>query len=61
MKRNDHKLDIEKILENLEDYVPRRRGWIWRKHIEHQKIGKFEYFDTSENLKTSIGLPASHA
>ncbi len=61
MKTFDHKLDIEKILENLEDYVPRRRGWIWRKHVEHQKIGKFEYFDTSENLMTSVGLPASHA
>ena len=61
MKRNDHKLDIAKILENLEDYVPRRRGWTWRKPIDHQRIGKFEYFDTSENLKTSVGLPASHA
>ncbi|MDP2814916.1 MAG: D-ornithine 4,5-aminomutase subunit OraE [Erysipelotrichaceae bacterium] len=61
MNRNDHKLDVEKILENLEDYVPRRRGWIWRKPIDHQKIGKFEYFDTSENLKKSVGLPASHA
>jgi D-ornithine 4,5-aminomutase subunit beta len=61
MNPNDHKLDIEKILENLENYVPRRRGWSWRKHVEHQKIGKFEYFDTSENLMNSVGLPASHA
>jgi D-ornithine 4,5-aminomutase subunit beta len=57
----DQKLDIEAILNDLEHYVPRRRGWSWRKAVDCQKIGKFEYFDTSENLKNSIGLPASHA
>jgi D-ornithine 4,5-aminomutase subunit beta len=57
----DQKLDIEAILNDLEHYVPRRRGWRWRKAVDTQKIGKFEYFDMSENLKKSIGLPASHA
>lgn len=61
MKPFDQKLDIEAILSDLEHYVPRFRGWHWRKPVEHQKIGKFEYFDTSESLKTSVGLPASHA
>jgi D-ornithine 4,5-aminomutase subunit beta len=57
----DKKLDIEAILSDLEHYIPRRRGWSWRNIIDRQKIGKFDYFDTSESLKTSVGLPASHA
>lgn len=61
MKPFDQKLDIEAILSDLEHYVPRSRGWHWRKPVDHQKIGKFEYFDTSESLRTSVGLPASHA
>lgn len=61
MKPFDQKLDIEAILSDLEHYVPRSRGWHWRKPVDHQKTGKFEYFDTSESLRTSVGLPASHA
>lgn len=61
MKSFDEKLNIEAVLNDLEHYVPRRRGWHWRNPIAKQTIGKFEYSDMSENLKTSIGLPASHA
>ncbi len=61
MKPFDQKLDIEAILNDLEHYVPRRKGWTWHKRAGRQKIGKFEFLDMSENLKTSIGLPASHA
>jgi D-ornithine 4,5-aminomutase subunit beta len=57
----DQKLDIEAILSDLENYTPRRRGWHWRKPVDHQICGKFEYLDTSENLLRSVGLPASHA
>ena len=54
------KLDIEYILKDLDKYVPRRRGWEWRKDIEqNRKIGKFEYYDTSAPLKNSQPLPAS--
>lgn len=26
----DEKIDVEKILEDLESYRPRRRHWVWR-------------------------------
>lgn len=54
------KLDIENILEDLEHYHPRRKGWTWRDvppgGIE---MGPFHYRDMSRPLKNSIGLPAS--
>lgn len=63
----DKKIDIEKILENLENYQPRRRHWIWRSagstdagSCASTKIGQFEYFEMSENLKNSVPLPAAH-
>ncbi|MTI66483.1 MAG: LuxR family transcriptional regulator [Firmicutes bacterium] len=57
----NERLNIEKLLENLEDYRPRRRGWHWREGAgEKRKIGKFEYYDTSENLTQSTPLPAAH-
>lgn len=60
LKPNE-KLDVEKILEGLEDYRPRRRGWSWRKGAgERRQIGPFEYHQTSESLKKSCPLPAAH-
>lgn len=57
----DEKIDIEKILENLENYRPRRRHWIWRKgNREKKEIGKFEFFEMSESLNNSVPLPAAH-
>ena len=53
------KMNIEKIMENLEDYRPRRRGWTWRKPIFHQKLGSFTYSQTSAGLKASQPLPAA--
>lgn len=54
------KLDIESILEGLEDYHPKRKGWTWRKvPKEGVNMGPFHYHDMSEPLKNSIGLPAS--
>ena len=59
LKPNE-KLDIENILKDLDKYRPRRRGWTWRKGSdEPMKIGKFEYYETSEPLKQSQPLPAS--
>jgi D-ornithine 4,5-aminomutase subunit beta len=55
------KLDIEKILENLEEYRPRRRGWTWRRgRGEPRRIGQFDYLETSEPLTNSTPLPAAH-
>ncbi len=53
------KLDIRKILEDLEHYRPKRRGWIWRKPVKDLKMGKFTYQQCSPPLEKSIGIPAS--
>ncbi len=60
LKPNE-KLNITNILENLESYRPRRRGWHWRDGAGQKRdIGKFEYYDTSENLSQSQPLPSAH-
>lgn len=53
------KMDIREILNDLENYRPKRRGWTWRKKVENLKMGAFEFTDCSEPLKNSIGIPAS--
>ncbi|MBF0546150.1 MAG: cobalamin-dependent protein [Candidatus Riflebacteria bacterium] len=54
------KLNIEQILEDLENYTPKRRGWTWRKTPEGGfKAFKFHYKDMTEPLKNSVPLPAS--
>lgn len=54
------KLDIKELLQDLDKYEPRRRGWHWRdgKNVTRQ-IGDFEYHETSESLKNSVPLPGS--
>ncbi|MFC2024203.1 D-ornithine 4,5-aminomutase subunit OraE [Chloroflexota bacterium] len=54
------KLDIEKILENLENYRPRRKGWTWRQKTNDLKMGDFNYVQCSIPLKNSVPLPAAH-
>ncbi|SJZ77060.1 D-ornithine 4,5-aminomutase subunit OraE [Selenihalanaerobacter shriftii] len=54
------KLDIQEILQDLEDYRPRRKGWTWRKQEEGEKeIGPFKYSQVAEGLDNSIPLPSS--
>jgi D-ornithine 4,5-aminomutase subunit beta len=54
------KIDIKELLNDLESYRPRRRGWHWREgRNEKRIIGDFEYHETSESLKNSIPLPGS--
>ncbi|MDD4211790.1 MAG: D-ornithine 4,5-aminomutase subunit OraE [Bacilli bacterium] len=55
----DTPINIEKILANLENYRPRRRGWVWREAVKHQKLNDYIYYNTSKNLKESIPLPAA--
>ncbi len=57
----DEKLDIEEILQDLEDYRPRRKGWTWRKKVDNQKIGDFTYKESSKNLENSVPLPAARS
>ena len=59
IKKNE-KLDVVEILKDLDQYEPRRRGWHWREGTgTPQQIGKFTYYDMSENLKQSQPLPAA--
>lgn len=54
------KLDIESILEGLENYHPRRKGWTWREVPDKGiNMGPFHYRNMSKPLKNSLGLPAS--
>ncbi|HWR18143.1 MAG TPA: D-ornithine 4,5-aminomutase subunit OraE [Clostridia bacterium] len=53
-------IDVEKILENLENYRPRRRGWTWREHVDNLQMGAFTYRDCSKPLKSSVPLPPAH-
>ncbi|MDD4166877.1 MAG: D-ornithine 4,5-aminomutase subunit OraE, partial [Endomicrobiaceae bacterium] len=55
----DGKLDIKKILEDLENYVPKRRGWVWREKAKNLKLNDYTYIDISFPLKQSIPLPSA--
>ena len=52
------KLDIRKILTDLENYRPRRRGWVWRDKSPID-MGPFHYVQASSPLKNSIPLPSA--
>ncbi len=58
IKPND-KLDIKHILSDLENYRPRRKGWVWRAH-KPQQIGPFHYQDVSDSLKNYVALPSAN-
>lgn len=57
MKPNE-KLDIRNLLDNLENYRPRRHGWTWRTKGPIE-IGQFKYFQASPSLKNFIPLPSA--
>lgn len=52
-------LNIEEILSDLENYVPRRKGWTWRTKVENLEMHGYIYKDASSPLKNSISLPAA--
>jgi D-ornithine 4,5-aminomutase subunit beta len=54
------KLDVEALLADLEHYRPRRRGWTWRTPVPAQRVGAFEYHETSSAVKAGVPLPAAH-
>jgi D-ornithine 4,5-aminomutase subunit beta len=56
----DAKLDVRAILEDLEHYRPRRKGWHWRELIPDQRLHRFVYKETSAGLARGIPLPAAH-
>ncbi len=53
------KIDIHEILDNLENYHPRRKGWVWRTPAPNAKMYEFDYKDMAESLKNSIPLPSA--
>ncbi len=57
----EEKIDIEELLEDIENYTPRRRGWTWRNPVEDLQLGDFTYDDMSEPLDNSVPLPASRS
>ncbi|WP_337960847.1 hypothetical protein [Caloramator sp. mosi_1] len=59
MLEKNEKLNIEEILQNLENYRPKRKGWHWREEQGNQVYGEFEYHQASKPLKNSCPLPAA--
>lgn len=57
MKPNE-RLDIRALLENLENYRPRRKGWTWRDK-KTMSIGPFTYQQASPSLKNYVPLPSA--
>lgn len=55
----NQKMDVKEILKDLEHYVPKRRGWVWREKSEKQVYGPFTYSDMSTPLKNYIAGPSS--
>ena len=56
----DENIDIARILEDLEHYRPRRRGWTWRKPAPNLTMGPFTYRDCSKPLDDGVPLPPAH-
>ena len=56
----DQKLDVQRLLDGIEHYRPRRRGWTWREQIPDQRAYEFTYHETSKPLERSVPLPAAH-
>lgn len=54
------KIDIDHLMDGLENYRPKRKGWVWRKKpAKGVDMGPFHFRNMAEPLKHSIGLPAS--
>jgi len=54
------KIDIDNLMDGLENYRPKRKGWVWRKKpAKGVDMGPFHFRNMAEPLKHSIGLPAS--
>ncbi|MCF7925241.1 MAG: cobalamin-dependent protein [Candidatus Izimaplasma sp.] len=60
MLKPNEKLDIRHILDDLEHYTPKRKGWVWR-DVGPQQIGPFVYQQASPSLKNYIPLMGAHS
>ena len=43
-------MNVKAILEDLENYHPQRRGWVWREKKDIV-IGEYSYKECSDSLK----------
>ena len=57
LKPNE-KINVKAILEDLENYHPKRRGWVWREKKDIE-IGEYSYKECSDSLKNYVPLPAA--
>ncbi|MBP6322672.1 MAG: LuxR family transcriptional regulator, partial [Fusobacteriaceae bacterium] len=56
----NEKLDIDFILQDLDKYRPRRRGWTWRTPLANGgKLGAFNFSECGESLEKYIAMPAA--
>ncbi|WP_071394393.1 D-ornithine 4,5-aminomutase subunit OraE [Bacillus tuaregi] len=55
----NEKINLHEILDNLENYRPKRRGWTWRTPKPGLEQHKFTYKDMSEPLKNYVPLPSA--
>ncbi len=53
------KIDVKELLNDLEHYRPKRRGWTWREKSDKQVYGPFEFTEMSTPLKNYIAQPAA--
>ncbi|MCL2573278.1 MAG: D-ornithine 4,5-aminomutase subunit OraE [Defluviitaleaceae bacterium] len=56
----NERMNIEEILQGLESYRPRRKGWTWRKPAEGLQMGAFKYKEASQPLKAGVPLITAH-
>ena len=55
----NEKIDIRDVMDNIENYRPRRRGWTWRKPEPGLVMEGHEYSECSTPLKNGIGIPSA--
>ncbi|ERJ11610.1 D-ornithine 4,5-aminomutase subunit OraE [Haloplasma contractile] len=53
------KLDIRELLKDIENYTPKRREWVWRKHEKDIEMNGYKYSEVSTPLKQGVPLPAA--
>ena len=56
----DQRIDVEEILQDLDQYRPRRRNWVWRTPAKDQHAGPFTYREISEPMGGESPAPALH-
>jgi D-ornithine 4,5-aminomutase subunit beta len=59
MLQPNEKMNILEILDDLENYRPKRRGWVWRSHEPNMKLNNHIYTEVSTPLKNGVPLPAA--